>query len=884
MRLPVGRQLGGALFLACGMLFLASYPGAFGQTTAKPTPKEEEEAPAKQKKGPVKEEERSTPPAGKQVPRVGDEDAEAAAPKPGLHDPDLSREAARAGNRYVRQLFQSLSPPHDLLTQPDGATVRLDPVPRFFPPETKTFDGLTVTPRRGPGKKNTPFRLDSTNARRVQGFEQVVLEKVDDFLKIDPGKEQPGSPDFMSRLDMLQAAEKALVAGILFHRSAKETGKREGPGWIDVEKRLEKRLIEVQAEQVRILTNTKNWKAAFALEAHLANAYSGQGNTLAEPMKVEIIHLLASHAKNAIESQDYDSAISRLRILQERFPGDPAIQTIRAELGKYAKLQLEEAEKLRKEGKRPEAMAKLRTAIDIDPQLPGLQDQISILNDQYPVLRVGVRALPTYLSPARARTEAERQAVELIFEGLVGLSQRLPGGERYEPELSAEPPRIVSLARRFTLPRSGSWSDGKWVRGTDVSHTHRLLTTGKGRMRDVAWAELMGERPEIVEDNFHVTLKMKQGYFDPLSLMDFKILPESLTQLDDENFARHPVGTGPFRVDRREGEQLVLTANSYYSARPGKKDRPLIREIRFVVPHDQVAEFRDQQLQLMFDLSAASAKELQAAAVQANIKVFPLASRRITFLAVNHREERQSALRNVALRRGLAHAIKRNQILDECFREGMKPTPHHELFGPYPQGTWAAKPDPHPYSIDTARAQFDKAKSTLTKETKLSLKYPDGDPAVENACTQIKAQIQALEPSLTIDLIKLSPEDLRRDVEVNHDYDLAYYTYEFPNQTFWLWPLFESSKDSTDPGGSNFLGYKDAILESALRKQLSYCDFADVQAQALDIYERCWDQMPFIPLWQLDSYLAVHRNLLLPEQLDGLAIFRDIDSWVLKKD
>src|SRR5437763_780881 len=37
---------------------------------------------------------------------------------------------------------------------------------------------------------------------------------------------------------------------------------------------------------------------------------------------------------------------------------------------------------------------------------------------------------------------------------------------------------------------------------------------------------------------------LRQGHIDPLALMTFKVLPAS--RPEDESFARHPVGSGPF--------------------------------------------------------------------------------------------------------------------------------------------------------------------------------------------------------------------------------------------------------------------------------------------------------------------------------------------------
>ena len=62
------------------------------------------------------------------------------------------------------------------------------------------------------------------------------------------------------------------------------------------------------------------------------------------------------------------------------------------------------------------------------------------------------RDLPIYLSPARARTESERQAVELLFESLIELGTEADGG-RYRPVLALGRPQMIPLGRLFRLPR-----------------------------------------------------------------------------------------------------------------------------------------------------------------------------------------------------------------------------------------------------------------------------------------------------------------------------------------------------------------------------------------------------------------------------------------------
>jgi hypothetical protein len=42
-----------------------------------------------------------------------------------------------------------------------------------------------------------------------------------------------------------------------------------------------------------------------------------------------------------------------------------------------------------------------------------------------------------------------------------------------------------------------------------------------------------------------------------------------------------------------------------------------------------------------------------------------------------------------------------------------------------------------------------------------------------------------------------------------------------------------------------------------------------------------WAKMPMIPLWQLDTVIAVHKRLT-PSRIDPLVIFADVERWRLE--
>src|SRR5262249_9099518 len=129
---------------------------------------------------------------------------------------------------------------------------------------------------------------------------------------------------------------------------------------------------------------------------------------------------------------------------------------------------------------------------------------------------------------------------------------------------------------------------------------------------------------------------------------------------------------------------------------------------------------------------------------------------------------------------------------------------------------------------------------------------------------------------LQLKLVPRAPADLRREVERDFQYDLAYYSWDYPDHTYWLWPLFAPHE------GQNLFGYPDSELQSAVRQLLTHREFARVQELTHQIHKRFHEEMPFIPLWQLDTHLVVHPHLELPPQLDAMAIFSDVDQWKLE--
>jgi peptide/nickel transport system substrate-binding protein len=904
------RLLGKLLACLVPVLFvLALYPGivadlaAQGGKKAKPPEEEEEDVkPGPKPKPPggkVREEEeeedvKPVKPKSKK-PRVEEEEEPGSKGKPPPEKPiitqpsDLAKEAEQASHPAAKKLFEALTKPHDIVRVGKGGKItpgdrNIVPLPRHVTPatapETLEVEVMLITPGGKVEKREVP----KAQLKEVVYFEEMALKKIDDFL----------AKASMERLQKLQVVEKALLAVLHFHETTRERAVGGSNPWADLESKLADRLLSVRRDQVLTLAEaaekgTVDWAKVFSQADRLAKDYPNQEGVPQAVAKVRIFYaenlLRKKYDSEKEQFQGYLAARQFLTLVDEQAPGAKEAENVRRRLHELAEELVKEAEALKKTNPKA-AIDKLEQAQQLDPRLPGLQTDLLKMQNAYPILYVGVRSLPKFLSPALAWTDPEKQAVELIFESLIRPSYDKTYGQRYFPGLAPELPRLIPLGRQFQLAKDAYWSDGERVTSADIRHTSQLLADRGLSGRSSEWEELV-KPPRILGDPFQISFTFKQGYLDPLSLLTFKILPlrangKELQRADDENFAKSPVGSGPFQYlgIKQDGDrkyaQFVANPNYRRSGRPGM---PQIREIHFFVPKDPAGEFKKGQLHLLLDLPSDRIKQLQAEGIEEKyIRTLP--NRRVYFLAVNHREP---SLKDLNVRRALAHAINREEILNKYFRDGNKDW-HKALTGPFPANCWASSP-----TLDAAKAyKFEFAETCARQveaklgKVELRLLYPEDDPRIKAACEDIRAGVEKLKSGISIKLEEASPHQLR-DAVRRGEYQLAYYHLDYPSETYWLWPLFDTHPNALEPGGSNFLGYEnDDELPKLLRLAMSHRNFAKVAEVTRDIHTYLFDKMPLIPLWQLDTHLAIHPDLKTV-RLNPLRVFTFVEEWQLQK-
>lgn len=837
-------------------------------------PKKEEPKKEEPKKGPSRVEEEDTSTKSSKVIRVDEDSPSATASRPIL---DLVEAARQAKNPSLRQLFDNLAVPHDLVVV--GNNQRLEwvkPVPVYVRDAMGLRQPIRLNPitQEGKPKPEKPYDAGPGTLRRVVHFEVMALEEVEQLLK----NKQEG----VSELDRLTVAEQILAHVVRYHQSARERGERKGEEWTPVEANLRHQLLEVLLRQLPELIQAKNWDAALNLGRRLVDTYPRVEDQ--QRIGLPVAEMLHKGLRESQANKEKMRALRRrLREIAEHNGMNEGLKPLQESLRQLALAlftMAQDAEKA-KDVKLAQELVKLAEETWSTPELRAFRVKV---DDAYPILRVGVRELPTYLSPALAWTDSELRGVELLFESLVKVSPGPDGVMRYESGLAEGRPRIIPLGRQLQLPRNALWSDNQPLTPVDIRSSVTRLKAGWGTGRAPSWGRML-EEVNLSEGDLLVNISLRQGYVDPLSLMTFKIVPASRLPVEEVSFAREPVGSGPFLyagnktdANNQDREYAAFVINPNYGARPTKFGLPRIREIRFVKTSDAHKDFQNRLLDMALDLSPEQMVKMRKDATPLRLEIQDPAAtvnRRIYFLAVN---PRNGVLENAEFRRALALAINRDKLLDTHFRGPLKNL-HKALYGPFPPVSWATNaraPGGIQYDPAVARGLGERAiNSQANKDVKLTLKYSRDEPGVAAAMEELVQQVRQ-NIGVEIVLKDTPPHQLRQDVERDHLFELAYFHYDYPDETYALWPVLGPS---TAGKNENVMGFRCSDrLATAFNLSTTRRDFTQVRGLVHDIHAAFNADVPFIPLWQLDQLSAV-QNSLKTGQFDPILVFTDVEQW-----
>jgi peptide/nickel transport system substrate-binding protein/oligopeptide transport system substrate-binding protein len=498
------------------------------------------------------------------------------------------------------------------------------------------------------------------------------------------------------------------------------------------------------------------------------------------------------------------------------------------------------------------------------------------------VLRM-VREAPRSLDPADADSVYESFPINQIFDGLVSI----------DPGLRVTP----GLASTWTLSRDGltytfslrpgvRFHDGTPLTADDVVFTFQRLMAPDREWRGGARSHLSviegaeaftrGESDDLTGvyalDGNTIRVRLTRpclSFLDVLAMDGLKIVPRRLVEtMSQEEFARRPVGTGPFRLADWNEEKIRLEASEeYFGGRPHLDAVEIYARGPLEEAGGEERFFRGE-----VDVVDVTSDSLERLVQDPAVRVYRYQELNLAFLGLC---ARHGPLADPRVRRAIGQAIDRPAIVAES------PATRREALGILPPGIPGYSPASKGLRHDPAEA------ARLLEEAG----YPGGQglPALEVYTTATGGAVQRLLESIGRDLEGVGIALEVRHVswrEMSQRIDrreapafLLGWIADLADPDAFLRSLFESG------GAANYFELADPVTDALLEKgsretnPLARAElYRRLEAHVLDL-------APMVPLYHTVGLLAMRPEVhgLEPGPL-GLACARMESVWLADRE
>jgi peptide/nickel transport system substrate-binding protein len=526
--------------------------------------------------------------------------------------------------------------------------------------------------------------------------------------------------------------------------------------------------------------------------------------------------------------------------------------------------------------------------------------------------REGVLGQPESISPLTARSQADRDLVALLFAGLV----RNGSNGSVVPDLASRwSASEDGRTWTFELREDAFWHDGQPVTASDVAFTiHTLQDPDYAGPRSTSWSGVSAEA--IGERTVRFTLETPIGGF--LQAATQPIAPAHLladvpvTSLPDHSFGERPVGSGPFAMERRERDLVVLQPPEAPSegmpmvgptADPTDSLATMAPTSRPEIPHPYLdgiefhyyddgdalaADYAAGRLDAVSGVDPAVAAEI---AEPGDSRLLRYPGSTLTAVLFNLRPGR-AAFASPAARLGLLQAIDREALIDEAYGgSGIRADSLIPTSSPLFSGK--ASP-PVEYNLEDAAKALGNAgwkrvdgrwrlsgkKEPLTIE----LLSPDqaSNPAAYAAAAAVARDWNAF--GISVKHTALPPAEFVGDRLMPGAYDVAVGDIAVGLDPD-IYPLLASTQ--TLSGGSNVVGVQDPTLD----RLLAAARAPGTEVQRKEAYTKLQEHLAkslyVLPLAFADETTVVHQLVAGPvvrQVSDPSDRFWDVLTWRLADD
>ena len=458
-------------------------------------------------------------------------------------------------------------------------------------------------------------------------------------------------------------------------------------------------------------------------------------------------------------------------------------------------------------------------------------------------------AKPDNMDPRFAISDASLDLLGLLHAGLITYDTR-DGQPKLQLAESIE--QTSPTTYEVVLRDDITFHDGHPVTAEDVKYTFTqldsdLVQSPKGR------TARMIEAFRVADDR-HFTIELKEPHAPFYTDLSMGVVPKHICAGKPE-CPGDPIGAGPFRFERREGSHTFTfrAFDDYFGGKP-PIDRLTLKVIEDA--NTRMLALLGKRVHLV--QNAVQPLMLPVVRDAEHLKIESAESFKYTYQAFNLRHD---ILQNRKVRRAIAHAIDRREIIEHKFRghatlsTGMLP-PSHWMY----EGDVAT----YPYDLERARELLDEA----------GFPNPDGEKT-----PRFQLQFKVSAEKFRKSIAQLIGHQLGRvgiDVKVRsyewgtffHDvksgnFELTTLQWVGVRPSMYRWIFHSDNIPSAEKrsAGGNRGAYKNPELDTLLDEAETVADRDEREAIFSDVQKILAHDLPYVSLWHEHNIAVLKRGV-----------------------
>lgn len=565
----------------------------------------------------------------------------------------------------------------------------------------------------------------------------------------------------------------------------------------------------------------------------------------------------------------YPYARRVLHDLEGFAPDSLVVKTSRELFEKKAKALTDEGMK----GEGSARLDKLTEALRVWPNSTTAAEKYLETFKQSPTLDVAVIDLPRPAGPFIHNPAGARVARLLYLPLLANGTEEAKTGKLTDQLLANFEVQDIGRKVEIKLKSGATWSDGSRSVGVmDVVRSLSDRAQPRSPGYSARWADLV-DRVEVTDEQ-QITIKLHRSILKAEDWFLGPVGPGHAAwdgRVPSSDGKRLPVGDGPF-VAESESDGVATYTNAAKDVPAGGVRR--IREVRYTSGSAALGALVRGDVTLV---ERVPPDRVNALRQDPSLKLGAYTHPTLHRIAL---DGRNPVLKNRSLRRGIAVAIDRKGLLEENVLRHKIDTVNLPSDGPMAIDSYANAPNVPSYKQDALLAKMlvNAAKTEMKVGfIKLKLEYPS-IPEAQAAAPKIAESLKAA--GIDVTLKEVSESELEEAIRSGRKFDMAYRASRCVEPVWDMGPMLCPGFDAPMETDSLSAIASPRIMQLLLQLEHSQ-DWNSAKDLVTQIDRESHDELPVIPLWQIQDYYAYRSRLKGPaETADHL--YQGIEKWQIE--